>query len=165
MERIDVHGSFFQIPSSPPRGKKKQEKSGRSGKTFFSLLNPETGEPEKAPPSSAVDGDVTQLSEALDAVHEAGEKLKRDPTLNSVGAYKNAVRNFLKIVTDACYRIEVHEKRKNNQDSPAQQILRIRVVDEKLEKLASRIMAGQRDQLEILRRVDEIYGVLVDLLQ
>ena len=41
---------------------------------------------------------------------------------------------------------------------------RVSVIDESLEKLAAEILRNQRDNLEILRRVDEINGMLVDLL-
>ncbi len=39
----------------------------------------------------------------------------------------------------------------------------IRIVDDRLESLASHVLKGQADQLEILRRIDEIHGMLVDL--
>jgi len=39
------------------------------------------------------------------------------------------------------------------------------VVDEKLERLAAEVLSSQRDRLEILRRLDEIHGLLVDLLR
>jgi uncharacterized protein YaaR (DUF327 family) len=39
----------------------------------------------------------------------------------------------------------------------------IKVVDTKLEKLASYILSSQKNQIEILRGVDEIYGLLVNL--
>jgi uncharacterized protein YaaR (DUF327 family) len=41
----------------------------------------------------------------------------------------------------------------------------IQVVDQKLETLASGILSGQLRQLEILARLDEITGLLVDLMQ
>jgi uncharacterized protein YaaR (DUF327 family) len=39
----------------------------------------------------------------------------------------------------------------------------IRVVNEKLEKLAAGIMQNQYSQMEILRRVEEINGLIVDI--
>jgi len=41
----------------------------------------------------------------------------------------------------------------------------IQVVDHKLEQLAAGILAGQRSRLEILARVEEINGLLVDLIR
>jgi hypothetical protein len=41
----------------------------------------------------------------------------------------------------------------------------IKVIDEKLERLALGILQTQKDQFDILARVDEINGLLVDLLR
>jgi uncharacterized protein YaaR (DUF327 family) len=43
--------------------------------------------------------------------------------------------------------------------------VQVQVIDRKLEQLAAEIMAGQTTQLELLARVDEITGMLVNLLQ
>jgi uncharacterized protein YaaR (DUF327 family) len=39
------------------------------------------------------------------------------------------------------------------------------VIDERLERLAAEVLSAQRDKLDILRRLDEIHGMLVDLLR
>jgi uncharacterized protein YaaR (DUF327 family) len=41
----------------------------------------------------------------------------------------------------------------------------IMVVDRKLEQLAAGILSGQTSQLELLARIEEITGILIDLLQ
>jgi uncharacterized protein YaaR (DUF327 family) len=40
----------------------------------------------------------------------------------------------------------------------------IQVVDRKLEQLAAGILAGQTSQLKLLARINEIAGLLIDLL-
>ena len=40
----------------------------------------------------------------------------------------------------------------------------IRVVDERLESLAAHVLKNQTDQMDILQRIDEIHGMLVDLI-
>jgi len=39
----------------------------------------------------------------------------------------------------------------------------IRVIDEKLEDLAAHVLKSQGEQLDILDRIDEINGLLIDL--
>ena len=39
----------------------------------------------------------------------------------------------------------------------------IRVIDGKLESLAAHVLKGQAEQLDVLRRINEINGLLVDL--
>ena len=164
MERIDFHGSFFSVPNKPPEKKKSSlRETEKSKKTFSQLLDTRAEEEEKTEFVSAVDAPgETELTEALDAVHVLGDKLKKNQTLETVAEYKNAVRKFLQIVVNTCYEIEKVEGRMalNKEEQVHTQI---RIIDEKLERLAVKIMQSQRDEIEILRRVDEIYGLLVDL--
>ncbi len=104
-----------------------------------------------------------RLEETLDQVHQLGEQLSNNPTLSGVKQYKEAVRKFLHLIVKGCYRID--EKTSSKGILNRKKYTQIRVIDEKLERLAIEVMQGQREQLEILRRVDEIYGALVDLLQ
>ena len=39
----------------------------------------------------------------------------------------------------------------------------LHVIDEKLERLGAYVLQNQKDKLEILRKVDELHGLLVDL--
>jgi uncharacterized protein YaaR (DUF327 family) len=102
------------------------------------------------------------LRELLDDVHSAGDALKQRPLAEEIKQYKRAVRHFLHYVVENGYGIKTenylfkHEKRRKVQ---------IEVVDQKLEQLASGILSGQLGQVELLARLDEITGLLVDLMQ
>ena len=52
---------------------------------------------------------------------------------------------------------------RNPQTMQQKKYVILRVVDEKLERLTAHVLKGQADQLDILRRIDEINGLLVDL--
>jgi uncharacterized protein YaaR (DUF327 family) len=99
----------------------------------------------------------------LDEVHSSGDDLKKRPLQEEILRYKKAVRNFLHYVVQNGYTIEKQISGTN--------LLRrknfslIQVVDHKLEQLAAGILAGQSTQLEILARLEEITGILVDLIQ
>lgn len=146
--------------------KKKQDASVRKGqKPFFSGIlehinrNAEAASVavEDLPPSEE------QVNELLDAVHSTGDDLKHRPLPEEILRYKAAVRNFLHYVVQHGYTIEKQVsgtnllKRKN--------FAIVQVVDRKLEQLAAGILAGQTVQLEILARLEEITGLLVDLMQ
>ena len=162
MERIDFQGSFFQVPEKP-KDRKETSKTAKTKKSFLSLVQAETAEKTEKFESLAGPGGEADLEAILDQVHELGEKLKNDPTLNSLQPYKQAVKKFLKIVVDRCYKVE---ERTSARDILRQKkFTQIQILDTKLERLAAGVMAAQKDQLEILRRVDEINGALVDLLQ
>jgi uncharacterized protein YaaR (DUF327 family) len=99
----------------------------------------------------------------LDDVHSAGDDLKNRPFPEEIKRYKQAVRNFLHHVVENGYALEEHTsgagllKRKK--------FTLVQVVDRKLEQLAAGILSGQTLQLELLARIDEIAGLLVNLLQ
>lgn len=164
MERIDFPGGFFLVPQKPVE---KREKKRIKTTSFFSFLSTETEEGERtaeiSPSLLNAEQLYAQLEETLDRVHQLGERLKNDPTLSGVKEYKDAVRNFLRLIVKGCYRID--EKTSSKGILNRKKYTQIRVIDEKLERLAAEVMQGQREQLEILKRVDEIYGALVDLLQ
>jgi uncharacterized protein YaaR (DUF327 family) len=143
------------------------KKAGEKGKTkktgnslFTALLEKNIQETEAAlelPPSEEA------VKKLLDGVHSAGDALKSRPFPEEIREYKKAVRNFLHYVVENGYTVK--------EESSGVNILKrkrftlVQVVDRKLEQLAAGILAGQNSQLEILARVEEINGLLVDLLQ
>jgi uncharacterized protein len=99
----------------------------------------------------------------LDSVHEQGDVLKTEPTLANVRKYKEAVRAFMKYVVDNSLCIE--ERTSGTNILKRKKFTLLTIIDQKLESLAAGVLRNQKDQLELLRRVDEINGLLVDLLQ
>ncbi len=154
------------VETSFPTSRRERRKVGKKSAeriNFSSVL--ETTEGDSASVSSGFSSlaDSNEgLEELLDNVHEIGEKLKRTPTMTAVKDYKQAVRDFLSYVVRHTLSVEQHEsgptvlKRKR--------FTLIKVIDQKLERLAAGIMQEQRSQLDILRQIDEISGMLIDLL-
>ncbi|MHC6203429.1 YaaR family protein [Breznakiellaceae bacterium SP9] len=113
----------------------------------------------------------------MDEVHSAGDDLKNRPLKTEILRYKKAVKNFLRYVVENCYVLEQDigiraylkpgfKKPISSPDAMKQNGFKvIAIVDHKLDQLAAGILAGQSTQLEILARLEEITGILVDLLQ
>jgi uncharacterized protein YaaR (DUF327 family) len=162
MERIDFHGGFFSVPSKPNENKKSRGKA-KTAQRFSEFFAPRTEEGEEAL-CAKLSGraDEAEIGKALDEVHIRGDKLKKSPSLDTIREYKNAAGHFLRLIVAASYEVEesLHTRPRDCQE---QRNVRILVINEKLERLAAQIMRSQKDELEILRRVDEIYGLLVDL--
>ena len=161
---IDFQGSFFSVPSKPPDDKKSSRKS-RPPRLFGELLEEHTEEEKQAQrvktPRHSRDMD-TEIGKALDAVHSRGDKLKKNATLDTIAEYKEAVRQFLQIVVSSGFEAQ-EDAPLRRRSGEEQRHIQIRVINEKLERLAAQVMNSQKNELEILRRVDEIYGLLVDL--
>jgi len=155
-------------PFSPllPRRNDDEKKTGKGKGLFRSSLAKalEQGENKGAGGVAAAGSfDEGEVEELLDKVHEAGDRLKDNPGVEPVQAYKKAVRDFVHHVVERSYALE--EKSSGGSILKRKKFYRIAVIDESLERLAAEILRNQRDQLEILRRIDEINGMLVDLLQ
>jgi len=102
-----------------------------------------------------------EAAELLDTIFEAGDNLKRHSDLSSLRAYKEAVRQFLSVVVKR--GLEVEHQQSGTDVLKRKRYALIRVIDDKLERLAAGMVSNQRNQIELLAKVDEINGLLVDL--
>lgn len=102
------------------------------------------------------------LVELLDEVHEAGDELKSAQNLQNIKKYKSAVKAFLTFVVDRMLAVEENQSGVNI--LKRKRFTQIKVIDRQLERLVKDILQNQAEQLEILSKIDEINGLLVDLL-
>lgn len=102
------------------------------------------------------------LEHMLDDVHSAGDLLKEKPLPDNIVAYKAAVRSFVKFVVDRAY--DVSERTSGGNILKRKKFTQVQVIDQKLEQLAAGILSGQKSQLALLERIEEINGLLVDLM-
>jgi uncharacterized protein YaaR (DUF327 family) len=172
--------SFYMNPQAYSHVKgedKKAVKVRRSGKTeftrFFEKLrnNSELGPLENVPVSEET------LNFLMDEVRSAGDLLRNRPFPDEILRYKQAVRNFMHYVVENSYKLE-HEtgvpkflkpgyKGPRGTPEAMKQITytKIQVIDKKLEDLAAMLISSQMPQMEIASRLEEIKGLLIDLLQ
>jgi uncharacterized protein YaaR (DUF327 family) len=180
VDKIEVPGglSFFDpaYAASRTEAKKAKEKGGVK-KTGFARLLEQRNVPEAEGAFALPDPSEQALQELLDDVHSAGDALRLRPLADEIKKYKQTVRRFLRYVVENGYGVERHEGVPNyakprytgpagDPDRMKRAIYtRVLVVDEKLEQLAAGILSGQIAQVDLLARLDEITGLLVDLLQ
>jgi len=103
------------------------------------------------------------LRTLLDDIHAAGEELKEKSLNEQIKRYKTAVRNFLHYVVENGYNVQ--EQTSGTNILKRKKFTLVQVIDKKLEQLAAGILAGQSTQLDLLARLDEISGLLVNLLR
>jgi uncharacterized protein YaaR (DUF327 family) len=159
--------------------KKSEDKAVRRGRLGFSSLLEQSreeavedlGEFRDLPPSRET------AEKLLDDVRSAGDDLRNRPFPQEILRYKKAVRDFIHYVVENGLAMEEqigipkgqrpgYRGRRGSPDSQ-ERIVRhvIQVVDRKLEEMAARLLSDQLSQLEVLARLEEINGLLVDLLQ
>jgi len=113
----------------------------------------------------------------MDEVRDAGDQLINRPLPEEIVRYKLAVRNFINYVVQNCFSMD-HEKGIMNKFKPGFSGQRnspnaenrkgyttIQVIDKKLEDLAAMLLANQGEKLELVSRLEEIKGLLIDLMQ
>jgi uncharacterized protein YaaR (DUF327 family) len=155
-----LQGAGFLKPPIP-KDEKKARKAGLFSRMFAVA---EKEEAEELGGEAWLTEDTTQsLDSLLDGVTELGDELKKNASLEAIKAYKQAVRRFMSKVIRESY--ETKETVTGMGFKKRKKYTMIRVIDDKLEQLAMGILHHQKDQLEILRRLDEIRGLLVDLMQ
>ena len=184
MARVDGDvPSLYMNPAVYSQVKKEEHKKtrgiGRSGKTEFSrivddLRGKTAGELGPFPDLPVTEETVNLL---MDDVRSTGDSLRSRPFPDEIIRYKQAVRNFMHYVVDHCYEL-THEAgipkflkpgykgpRGTPESANRPTYTKIKVIDQKLEDLAAMLLSGQMPQLELISRLEEIKGLLVDLLQ
>ncbi len=162
MERISGDG-FFSYRREVQNESKSAKRTRKSGKTrsFFSELaqigeSSETESVDRTPEESDA-----EAAELLDSVFEAGDRLKHQTDIASLRAYKETVRRFLSVIVRRS--IDIEEQQSGASVAKRKRYALIRIIDDKLERLAAGMVSNQRNQLELLAKIDEINGLIVDL--
>ncbi|WP_408955277.1 YaaR family protein [Natroniella sp. ANB-PHB2] len=116
-------------------------------KSFLEELKQVHGEETKA-----------RLDQLLDLIDQQGEKLAKHRTFKEFVKYKKMVSSFVEEVVGKMYQVK-------EDYSPIQGKVYnlVNKVDQSLEELTEMIIDDQSAQLEILDKLDEMRGLLVDL--
>jgi uncharacterized protein YaaR (DUF327 family) len=183
MAKVDsADTSFYMNPAAYAQVKPEEKKTKgiRKGeKTEFSRifddLRGKTADDIGPLRDLPVSEDTVNL--LMDEVRSAGDILQSRPFPEEIMRYKQAVRSFINYVVQNAYSLE-HEKgipkflrpgfsgQRGTPDAMSQkQYTKIQVIDKKLEDLAAMLLSSQARQMELASRLEEIKGLLVDLLQ
>lgn len=154
--------------------KKKIEQTTSKKLSFAEVLkkNKEADELLQAGfPAEIINMDIEDAAVFLkDKVDEAGERLSEDYTPDAFSSYRLAVNQFVKYIVKNNFNVTRHkrlEPRKKLTDRPRKQrdpFLQIQVINQKLDMMAADMLSNHMSKLKVLARVNEIQGLVVDLL-
>jgi uncharacterized protein len=165
MAKIDSLGNSSFLKNRRSRQKDKEsQKTSAVSRPFLEII---TSHDIEGPGATGVAVPLStdkDLEVLLDDVHSYGERLKERPTMERIREYREAVASFLQYIVHFTFEAETIEGSRFNPMKKQKRYTLVRLVNEKLEKLATGVLANQISQLDILRRVEEINGLLVDLL-
>lgn len=160
MARIDSLGESYQYPVPDKKKAGRREKTEK--RAFSRLVESAAENQDAASEDLAEEGRRHGVEELLDGVFSAGEKLKKGHTMEAVKAYRHQVKEFIKFAVEHSYAVE--EKTSGANILRRKRFTVVKVIDEKLEALAVSVLSAQKDQLAILAQIDEINGMLVNLV-
>lgn len=179
MEGVDSlgQGLFFNASQAVANQNafraQKNSKSTKTQKTekkaFSSALEKSIAEEEMrlaGLPAEIAGMDVEEAAIFLkDAADIAADKLKESQMPEVFAEYRRTVGQFIKFVVKNNYEVVKHAPSRLSQKrgikDPKTEIV---VINQKLDELARWMLSSHRDQIDLLSRVDEINGLLVDLM-
>jgi len=103
-----------------------------------------------------------RLVEMKTAIDEQGKRLADRVDVKEFEKYRRLIRDFLDEIVSNGYtfsREDAYASRGKHR-----YIATVRIVDEKLDELGKEFMKEQADSIEILHRIDDIRGLLLDLM-
>lgn len=103
-----------------------------------------------------------ELEKMLLEVDQLGARLAEDLSLRTLKEYRDLVRRFIYLALKGAYSVE--EEMGIDIFGSARSYKIVKKVDQSLEELASLMLKRHEAQLEIVSRVSEIRGLLVDLM-
>lgn len=102
-----------------------------------------------------------RLSTLMEEITREGEKLAKRRDVKDMRHYRGLVKSFLNEIVTHSHSFS----RENFLDRRGRHRVYgiIRLVDENLDQLAQELMKDEKDNLEILNRIGEIRGLLLDI--
>ncbi|GHV83141.1 hypothetical protein AGMMS50212_04810 [Spirochaetia bacterium] len=188
MPKVDAPNGFFNpalyanINAKPNKPDKSTKAEGRRKVSFSALFEKKIADDSEAVNESGrrgLTGEET-VNNLLDDVHNAGDNLKKRPFPDEIKKYRESIKKFINYVVENGYTVVNDEGIINSQkpkfkksaarNDPLEGKKRnvfttVKVIDQKLDKLAADIMMNQNMQIELLARINEINGLLVDMFQ
>lgn len=105
--------------------------------------------------------DEESLAQAFAAIEEAAAELRRSMTLRNLKRYKELIGAFISELTANAY--SVHQDTGFDQYGHRRLYVIVQEIDQKLESLTREVIHGQADNLDLVSRLDEIRGLLLDI--
>ena len=104
----------------------------------------------------------THLKELVNQIDEQGDRLEKKASIKEFEKYRQLIRNFLDEVVSNGYAFS----KENAFSARGRQrfFATVKVIDSKLDELGKEVLKEQSDSLAILDKIDDIRGLIVDMM-
>ena len=152
---------FNHVANEASLKSSKKEKLKNSKSRIFSRELKRANESLNINP--ALSGDE-KLVELMDTLFKHGENLVKNPTMNMLRSYRNSVSLFFKFVIKYSLDFDSIEGRLNPKTFERKCYALVTVVDKKIDDIARNVLGDQQKQFNLLGAVEEINGLIVDII-
>jgi uncharacterized protein len=102
-----------------------------------------------------------RLQGLLADIDQQGNRLSRSQSISDLLSFKQMIRNYLKEVVQHGVSLEEHKSFHPN--GREKRLILIKQVDQQLLELSNQVMEKQANSLELLKKIGEIKGLLVNI--
>jgi len=110
---------------------------------------------------SAANERETELETLFNEIDEAGDKLKDNPNVGHFHAYRERVARFIRLFLSQAYDVKLTSEM--TLAGRQRHLVLVKKIDEKLETLYQLFVQELLDIEELLKGIEEVRGMLLDL--
>ncbi|WP_108672147.1 YaaR family protein [Peribacillus acanthi] len=101
------------------------------------------------------------LNKLLVDIEGAGERLARSRTFKDLAKYKTLVKKFVKEAVN--FGMELKQSHSWNQFGQSRPLKTVETIDRKLVELTEDVMNKEKESIDILGKIGEVKGLLINL--
>ncbi|MBB6455224.1 hypothetical protein HNQ94_003721 [Salirhabdus euzebyi] len=103
----------------------------------------------------------SELNRLLEQLTRQGEKVAQFRSFRDLSKYKNLVKNFIQEAVQ--YGFDLKQSRNWNMQGQNRKLTIVETIDEKLVELTNSVLSKEKNSINILDKIGEIKGLLVNL--
>ena len=111
------------------------------------------------------DSNVKRRSEACETILQEldalGERLKKGPNPSDVKKYRSLIGDFVREASGQSY--DIHEEAHWDREGNRKNFVLVRQINQSVEELLDAVMNQEKKQIDVVAKLTEIRGLLVDL--
>lgn len=169
MAKIDPYLNSIAIGSQNFKPTKKEKSKTRPA--LFSEILKKKSETENNPENTAsvdfsgeeFDLQREQIPQVMEQIKELGKQLITFKSYNDLLRYRNLIKNFIRFYVKNSMELQVINPSRNPFAPSRDKKVMVEMIDQKLEELTLNFLALHQKPLALLKEVELIQGLLLDL--
>lgn len=104
---------------------------------------------------------MTQMQMLLGDIESAGQRVAKSRSFKDLAKYKMLVKRFVKETVE--HGLDIKQSHSWNQLGQSRSLKIVETIDEKLAQLADNLLLQEKSAIDILSKIGEIKGLLINL--